>query len=251
MGAIFRLPETDFFKRWEERKEQACHKMIDVLIKHVPELQGGLERGINVLDVGCGRGHFLFAMAAEYPECLFTGIDINESLIGDARDQARERMLRDLSLTNIGFAAYDAAILPAEWSRRFDVVMMHEVCYDLPSPADVLQEVGQVLRPGGVLLVVERSIYGDPRRNLGEHAQRITALIAPIVSMNYSLPVAMSQPEGDAEALGLCSGKEKLVQVIRDADFDDLQTFDFTVDEQKVEILIAARQTRHMAKFRK
>ena len=201
------------------------------------------ERGINVLDVGCGRGHFLFAMAAEYPGSLFTGIDINDGLIGDARDQARDRMLHDVSLTNIGFAAYDAAILPRQWRRRFDVVMMHEVVYDLPSPADVLQEVKQVLTPGGVLVVVDRSLYGDPRRNLGEHAQRITALIAPIVSMNYSLPVAMSQPEGDSDALGLCSGKETLIQVIRDAHFDDIQTFDFTIDEQKVEILIIARQS--------
>ncbi|RUP48898.1 S-adenosyl-L-methionine-dependent methyltransferase [Jimgerdemannia flammicorona] len=45
-----------------------------------------LERGINVLDMGCGSGRWVLDMAVDYPNSTFTGIDMAEVFPVDPDD---------------------------------------------------------------------------------------------------------------------------------------------------------------------
>ena len=71
-----------------------------------PGLIGQLERGIRVIDVGCGRGQALNELAGWLPNSTFTGYDASEESVRYARDTAAAR-----GLDNVRFHAADAARL--------------------------------------------------------------------------------------------------------------------------------------------
>jgi SAM-dependent methyltransferase len=93
----------------------------------------------RLLDVGCGRGHFLLtARAAGYE---VSGVDVSEGAVGYARKHfglnADTRTLRDV----------------AETGARFDVVTLWHVLEHFVDPMQALESVGRVLAPGGLLVV--------------------------------------------------------------------------------------------------
>jgi tRNA (guanine-N7-)-methyltransferase len=55
------------------------------------------------LDIGCARGHFLFAMAQQQPEWNFLGLEIREPLVLQANEWRQE-----LGLTNLHFVFCNA-----------------------------------------------------------------------------------------------------------------------------------------------
>jgi len=54
----------------------------------VPGLVERLQAGIDVLDVGCGRGHAINLMAREFPASRFTGLDFSAEAIARASAEA-------------------------------------------------------------------------------------------------------------------------------------------------------------------
>jgi SAM-dependent methyltransferase len=81
----------------------------------VPDLVQRLEDGINALDLGCGRGLALLAMAGAFPRSRFTGYDLGADAVAFGQCEAEIRDLR-----NIRFAALDAAGL--DEAARYDLI---------------------------------------------------------------------------------------------------------------------------------
>jgi len=82
------------------------------LTEHLLQL-AGIERGMRVLDVGCGAGDVSFLAARLIgQERAVIGVDISAESIGVARERARQA-----GLTNVEFVAHDAATLVARNSR--------------------------------------------------------------------------------------------------------------------------------------
>src|SRR5690606_12025114 len=78
------------FKRFHEvMAEDSGQTIVAALFDHVlplvPGLVDRLERGIDVLDLGCGRGIALAAMARRFPRSRFLGIDFSSEAIDWAR----------------------------------------------------------------------------------------------------------------------------------------------------------------------
>jgi cyclopropane fatty-acyl-phospholipid synthase-like methyltransferase len=90
--------------------------LLDRLLPTAPDARQRLSEGINVLQVGCGRGASLILLAAAFPNSRFTGFDLSAEAIADARWLAQARRL-----DNVTFRLLDGETTPD--SSAFDLVM--------------------------------------------------------------------------------------------------------------------------------
>jgi ubiquinone/menaquinone biosynthesis C-methylase UbiE len=107
-----------------------------------------LRTGDRVLDIGCGPGTDLARLAeAVGPDGWVLGID-------RASRMAAEASRRFANRRNVVIQAADAGQLPLA-SSSIDRARTDRVLQHVEDPAEVLAEVRRVLRPGGVLGMVE------------------------------------------------------------------------------------------------
>jgi 2-polyprenyl-3-methyl-5-hydroxy-6-metoxy-1,4-benzoquinol methylase len=95
-----------------------------------------------VVDVGCGSGHLLRALADRTPGARFVGVDFSENAIGRARSLLPEAR----------WLVGDAYAPPVE-ERRFDLVLCTEVLEHLDRPREVLDALVRLCRPGGRVVI--------------------------------------------------------------------------------------------------
>ena len=86
----------------EDSAQTVLPALRDHILPLVPGLIDRLERGIRVLDVGCGRGRAVNLMAGLFPNSSFAGYDLS----GEAVDYANAEAARE-GHTNARFAARD------------------------------------------------------------------------------------------------------------------------------------------------
>lgn len=101
--------------------------------------------GERVLDVGCGTGALLEAIARRAPGARLAGIDLSPAMLA----VARRRLAGRAALT-----AGDATHLPLA-SGRFDLVLSSSALHYWPDPVAVLVEIARVLVPGGRVAITD------------------------------------------------------------------------------------------------
>lgn len=100
-----------------------------------------------ILDLGCGPGAFLAAVA---PLCRqIVGVDISNRFTQSCRHLISHQQLTNAQAVHIGTAGLPFA------DDSFDVLLMVDVIHHLENRAAALQEALRVLKPGGRLLVYE------------------------------------------------------------------------------------------------
>ncbi|WP_052173755.1 class I SAM-dependent methyltransferase [Embleya scabrispora] len=119
---------------------------VDGVLPPAPGLTERLTAGIDVLDVGTGRGHAMNVPARAFPRSRVRGVDISTRGIAAARREADE-----LGLENVEFAVVDAA----EPLGSYDLITAFDVIHDLARPGRTLAAVSDALRPDGVFLMGE------------------------------------------------------------------------------------------------
>lgn len=97
----------------------------------------------TILDVGCGTGELEARLAELWPAATIVGLDVAPNLLDIARR-------RTAGLGNVTFCAGSGARLPFA-DETFDAVFCRHVLQAIENPAEVLEEMVRVLRPGGVL----------------------------------------------------------------------------------------------------
>ncbi|MBR0649835.1 class I SAM-dependent methyltransferase [Roseomonas terrae] len=102
--------------------------------------------GLDVLDIGCGRGGALVALARLFDSRSLSGLDIGAANI------AHCRRLPDLASAR--FQQGDACRLPYR-DAAFDLVMNIESSCAYPDVTGFLRHVHRVLRPGGHFVFVD------------------------------------------------------------------------------------------------
>lgn len=120
----------------------------------------------TVLDLGSGAGRYALLMASQIPEGKIIAFDLWEEGIDQLRKEAAEK-----NLANIDARTVDAgAVLPLE-NQSIDVCFMATVLHDFVKVGmaeNALQEANRVLKPDGIMAVVEfkkeASPHGPPRQ---------------------------------------------------------------------------------------
>jgi ubiquinone/menaquinone biosynthesis C-methylase UbiE len=127
-------------------------------IDRVLALAGDL-RGLRVLDVGCGQGELLAAVAIRYPDSELYGVDFSTARLRDAaRRGGLSATLREADLQEaLPFA-----------DGFFDRLFCTEVLEHLKRPERCLAEMGRVLKPEGrAVLTVPNATGFAPFHRLG------------------------------------------------------------------------------------
>ncbi|MEK7764153.1 MAG: class I SAM-dependent methyltransferase [Nitrospirota bacterium] len=134
----------------------------------------GINKGLKVLDLGCGDGTTALPEARLGADVL--GVDIASNLVEAGNKRAQEQ-----GLTNCKFQEGDASNLHELKDHAFDLVVSIFGAMFAPKPFDVAKEMLRVTRPGG-RIIMGNWIPNDP------------TLVAQIlkISSSYSPP----PPEG-------------------------------------------------------
>ena len=176
-----------------------------------PGLQQRLQQGIEVLDMGCGKGQVLLYLAARYPNSRFTGYDLSAEALDQARGQATARNLSNIrfecrDLTGFGETAAEA---------RFDLITAFDAIHDQADPQGVLDGIHRTLRSGGTFLMQDIRASSHLQNNL-DH---------PIAPLLYTLStmhcMTVSLAQGGA-GLGTMWGEELAISMLNKAGFEQV-----------------------------
>ncbi|MEQ8821543.1 MAG: class I SAM-dependent methyltransferase [Sumerlaeia bacterium] len=189
----------------EESSQTVGSALTEHILPLVPGLVRDLERGVRLLDVGCGSGLTLCRLAELFPASHFTGYDLCEEAVERARATAEAR-----GLTNIEFAERNAAAWDEE--DAFDVITAFDAIHDQARPDLVLANIRRALKPGGTFLMQDIRASSHLENNL-DHP------VAPFIyaiSCLHCMSVSLAQ---GGMGLGAAWGKELAVEMLEDAGF--------------------------------
>lgn len=140
MGLRWLLPLYDPFCRLT-----GARRVHERLLDHA-----GIRTGQRVLEIGCGTGTLLTALARRHPDVEAIGIDPDAASLRRARRKAAKANLK------INFQPAYAGDLPlpdASVDRVLSSLMLHHL--DRAEHGRALREVRRVLRPDGELHVLD------------------------------------------------------------------------------------------------
>ena len=102
----------------------------------------------KILIAGCGTGSEAVQVAAEYPDCAVTAIDVSHASLAYA-----ERQCAVIGMRGIRFLHLDLHRV-AELNESFDAIFCSGVLHHLPDPERGWAALCGVLRPGGVMHIM-------------------------------------------------------------------------------------------------
>jgi ubiquinone/menaquinone biosynthesis C-methylase UbiE len=224
------IPYSAYGAEFHELQDQINRRAYDAALIHgyVPAtgLAHRLKSGVDVADIGCGRGHVLNLLGKAFPDSTFVGYDISAEALESARRESAA-----YGLTNVRFEVCDVADLPAD--AEFDVITAFDAIHDQVAPRRVLAELHRCLRSDGAFVMVDMDASSNVEDNVGNP-------VAPFlyaISLMHCLQVSLA---GGGEGLGTAWGRQKAVELLREAGFGDVQVID-TPPEDPVNVIYVAR----------
>lgn len=192
----------------EESDQSVVAVLLDQILPGIPGVVEALQRGIDVLDVGCGSGRALNLMAAAYPNSRFRGYDVAAEGIAAAKACAAERGLR-----NVHFELRDVAEL--EVDDAFDLVTAFDAIHDQARPDVVLAGIARALRGDGLFLMQDIAGSSHVHADLGNPLAPFLYTISCMHCMTVSLAA-------DGAGLGAMWGRDTACRMLSDAGFGDV-----------------------------
>jgi SAM-dependent methyltransferase len=154
---------ADFFKtgRTIDERPPRFHRAIEAVtvqdiavffqegLAELPDLAGRLAAGARILDVACGGGKWLIAVATRFPATELVGVEFEPDSVARAM-----RHVTDAGLdSRIRIEAREIPTMP--YSEEFDLVYIQDALHELPDPVASLRAAWKAVRPGGRLVVFE------------------------------------------------------------------------------------------------
>jgi SAM-dependent methyltransferase len=182
--------------------------LIDTILPLVPGLPVRLAAGIDVADIGCGRGHAINLMARAFPNSRFVGYDFSEDGIRSGREEAHH-----LGLSNARFEARDVTAL--DTPERFDLMTAFDAIHDQAQPARVLAGIAEALRPDGTFLMIDIGASSQVHENREFPLAPLMYTISCMHCMTVSLAL-------DGAGLGAMWGEQKAREMLAEAGFSQV-----------------------------
>jgi 2-polyprenyl-3-methyl-5-hydroxy-6-metoxy-1,4-benzoquinol methylase len=177
----------------------------------VPGLQERLERGIRVLDVGCGQGRIIRRLAELFPRSRFVGVDLSRDAVSFARQEAK-------GLDNVEYHVRDVSDFHETADPdAFDWVTTFDAIHDQGKPLNVLRGIRRTLRGDGVYLMQDISGTSHVDRDI-EHP---LGTLLYTISCMHCMTVSLAQ---GGEGLGAMWGQEKTLDYLSRAGFRSVET---------------------------
>ncbi len=202
------VPYAKFPRFHEVMAEDSGQSVLSSLESHIVPLVSGLaERfasGIQMLDVGCGRGRIINRLAEFYPKSRFTGMDLSSEAILSAWQDAADKRLRNIEFIVADLSKFDET---AE-AESFDLVATFGT-----------------LRSDGIYLMQDIKGSSHIHNNL-DHP------IGPFlytVSCMHCMTVSLAQ---NGEGLGAMWGEEKTREYLAKAGFSSVEKHELSHDIQ-------------------
>ncbi len=153
----------DFFKtgRPIEERPPRFHRAIEAVtvqdiavffqegLAELPDLAGQLAAGSRILDVACGGGKWLIAIATRFPATELVGVEFEPDSVARAMRRVTDAGLE----SRIKIEAREIPAMP--YVEEFDFVYMQDALHELPDPVASLKAAWKAVRPGGRLVVFE------------------------------------------------------------------------------------------------
>jgi 2-polyprenyl-3-methyl-5-hydroxy-6-metoxy-1,4-benzoquinol methylase len=179
----------------------------------VPELAAQLDKGIRMLDVGCGSGRIINRLAEQYPDSQFTGMDLSPEAIGYARGEAAQKRLRNTEFIIRDMSDFHDTAVP----EAFNFITTFDAIHDQAKPLNVLKGIHRTLKADGVYLMQDirgsSHVYNDIGHPIGPFLYAISTM--------HCMTVSLAQ---GGEGLGAMWGEEKTREYLRRAGFRSIQT---------------------------
>ncbi len=140
-----RLPEMEGrMARWYARNRGSASQIAECR-RQAARLTAALPAGAAVLEVAFGPGYQAVEMAR--PRSLrVTGLDISRTMVAIATDTARRAGV------DVDFRQGDVSAMALE-ADAFDLVVCQAAFKNFKRPADAINEMHRVLRPGGAAVI--------------------------------------------------------------------------------------------------
>jgi len=141
--------DTDLFLGTEKffRPGYTAHLM-GSWIPSLTGIQGKLEAGGRVADVGCGHGASTILMAQAFPNSKFYGFDYHPNSIETARKRAEGAGVSD----RVTFEIATAKDYP---DNQYDLIAFFDCLHDMGDPAGASKHAFDCLADGGSVMIVE------------------------------------------------------------------------------------------------
>jgi 2-polyprenyl-3-methyl-5-hydroxy-6-metoxy-1,4-benzoquinol methylase len=178
----------------------------------LPDMVERLKQGGRVLDVGCGSGRISMAIAKAFPRSEVIGLDPDRASVERARTAAADAQAGP----NLSFLA--ATTHEIDESGAFDLITACDCLHDFAAPHATLSEMRSLLKPDGVLFVIE------PRA-----ADRLEDNKTSLGTVYYGFSIFHCMTQSLAHGgpgLGTCMGPAATVDLLRKAGFSQVQRLD-------------------------
>jgi len=205
----------------EDSGQSVLSSLESHIVPLVPQLAQRLSAGIQMLDVGCGRGRIINRLADLYPKSRFTGIDLSSEAILSAWEEAADKKLRNIEFIVADLSQFDKT---AE-AEAFDLVTTFDAIHDQAKPLNVLRGIYRTLRPDGFYLMQDIKGSSHIHNNL-DHP------LGPLlytISCMHCMTVSLAQ---NGEGLGAMWGEEKTREYLTKAGFRAVEKHELSHDIQ-------------------
>lgn len=174
-------------------------------LKSLPAVVENLEAGGRVLDVGCGAGRVALTLARAFPRATIVGADPDRASIRQANAAAAAEGMS----ARVRFLAQKTGELGSE--EKFDLITACDCVHDMAMPVETLREIRGLLKPDGVLLMIE------PKA-----ADRLEENRTAVGTMFYGFSVFHCMTQSLAQGgpgLGTCMGPARAKALLQEAGF--------------------------------
>ena len=131
----------------------------------LPELAAALTRGGRVLDVACGGGRWLIAVARRFPATELVGVEFEPDSVARAIRHVTEAGLGDR-------VRIETRQIPEMTFRsEFSLVYVQDALHEMADPVASLRAAWAAVQPGGWLVVLEWCLPASPAESQSLQAE--------------------------------------------------------------------------------
>jgi ubiquinone/menaquinone biosynthesis C-methylase UbiE len=139
-------------------------------LAELPQLVADLSRGGRVVDVHCGGGRWLIAMARRFPALELVGVEFEADSVARARAKVEAAGLADR------ISIRQAGVTEPGKTGEYDLAYFQYALHQLPDASAVLRAAWAAIQPGGRLIVLDWPLPSERDEFRTRHGELIVGV---------------------------------------------------------------------------